>query len=209
MKRRASAFVILALAAVVGTATAYVLNGPKWGVTQIPFYINPVNSDMPDADALFAIQTAAANWTTQSAAGISWSYMGRTSGSSLTQNSKNEMFFRSASAGSMAAETLWWYDGSYRLIEADIVFYDGGFVFVKSGGACSGGIFLEDIATHEFGHALGLGHSTVSTATMYPSISYCSTALRSLETDDIAGILQLYPSKYRSPTAPTNLRIVY
>jgi hypothetical protein len=195
-------------ASAASAASAYVLNGPKWGVQQIPYYINPVNSDMPEADAIAAIQAAATGWTTQSGAAIAWAYQGRTNGSSLTQNNRNEMFFRAASAGSMAAETLWWYDGSYRLIEADILFYDGGFKFFGGTSGCSGGIYLEDIAIHEIGHGLGLGHSSVTSATMYPSISYCSQDLRTLDADDIAGILKLYPSKYTAPTPPANLRIV-
>jgi hypothetical protein len=182
---------ILAGSAAVG---GYVLNGPKWGVQQIPYYVNPANSDMPEDSALAAIQAGAMDWTAQSNANIMWYYMGRTSGSSLTQNSRNEMFFRNTSAGSMAAETYWWYDGSYRLIEADIVFYDGGFTFVGSGSGCAGGVYLEDIAIHEFGHALGLGHSAVSTATMYPAMGWCSTELRTLDADDLAGIEKLYPA---------------
>jgi hypothetical protein len=55
-------------------------------------------------------------------------------------------------------------------------------------------MFIEDIATHEFGHALGLGHSTIGEATMYPSVSYCSTSLRWLAEDDKQGAEYLYPS---------------
>ena len=128
MKTRLFAFIALPLLLAAG-ASAYVLNGPRWGVTQVPYYINPVNGDMSEAEAVTAIQAGAANWTTQSNAGIAMYYMGRTAGSSLSRNNKNEVFFRDASAGSMAAEVYWWYDSSYRLVEADMVFYDGGFRF--------------------------------------------------------------------------------
>jgi hypothetical protein len=192
---------VCVLLAVVSTG-AYVLNGPKWGVDQIPYYINPANSDMSESAALEAIQTAAMNWTAQSNAGIMLYYMGRTSGSNLTLNNKNEVFFRSSSAGSMAAEVYWWYDSSYRLVEADMVFYDGGFKFFPGSSGCSSGVYLEDIATHEFGHVLGLGHSSVSAASMYPKVSWCSTATRSLDADDLAGIEKLYPAGAAN-TAPT------
>jgi hypothetical protein len=202
MKTRWIALPILGFLVAATSISAYVLNGPKWGTDQVPYYINPVNADMSEADAIAAVQAGALNWTAQSNAAISMYYMGRTSGSSLIKNNKNEVFFRASSAGSMAAEVYWWYDSSYRLIEADMVFYDGGFKFFPGGSGCSGGVYLEDIATHEFGHVLGLGHSSVSAASMYPKVSWCSTATRSLDGDDLAGIEKLYPAGAAN-TAPT------
>jgi matrix metalloproteinase-20 (enamelysin) len=96
-------------------------------------------------------------------------------------------------------------------VDADIVFWDGGFRFFAGTSGCSGGFYIEDIAAHEFGHALGLGHSTVTSATMYPSTSACNTANRSLDADDVAGVRALYPpsSMPVPPTAPTGLRIAW
>ena len=192
-KNCCTSFTVVSFLAAAVAASAYVLNGPKWGVKQIPYYINPANADVSESAALAGIQAGAMAWSAQSNADVSFYYMGKTSGSSLQKNGRNEMFFRSASAGSMAAETYWWYDSSNKLIEADIVFYDGGFRFFTGSSGCSSGVYLEDIAAHEFGHALGLGHSNVSTASMYPSIKYCTTAVRSLDTDDLAGVEKLYP----------------
>ena len=41
---------------------------------------------------------------------------------------------------------------------------------------------------------------------MYPSVSACSTALRTLDADDIAGARALYPLPLPQP--PTGLRFV-
>ena len=69
-------------------------------------------------------------------------------------------------------------------------------------GAISGGQFdLQGVMTHEYGHALGLGHSTVSGSTMWPSVGSGSTATRSIEADDIAGVKDIYGVK--SATKPT------
>lgn len=59
-------------------------------------------------------------------------------------------------------------------------------------GTVSGGIDLQGVACHELGHALGLGHSTVGGATMYPSISGTGVAQRSIENDDISGVKAVY-----------------
>ncbi|KAF8370067.1 hypothetical protein HHK36_031898 [Tetracentron sinense] len=56
-----------------------------------------------------------------------------------------------------------------------------------------GVIDLESVAVHEIGHLLGLGHSTVRAAVMYPSISP-GVARRQLQRDDIQGIRTLYQS---------------
>ncbi|KAJ9683511.1 hypothetical protein PVL29_019192 [Vitis rotundifolia] len=57
-------------------------------------------------------------------------------------------------------------------------------------GAVANSIDLQTVATHEIGHLLGLGHSSVEAAIMYPSISRGAT--KGLNQDDIDGIRALY-----------------
>ncbi|MFT4647799.1 MAG: hypothetical protein ACI9X4_001013 [Glaciecola sp.] len=51
---------------------------------------------------------------------------------------------------------------------------------------------LQSVATHEYGHALGLGHSGTNAATMAPSIGNGQTSTRSIHADDIAGLQDIY-----------------
>jgi hypothetical protein len=51
---------------------------------------------------------------------------------------------------------------------------------------------IQGVMAHEYGHALGLGHSGVGQATMAPSVGPGATGIRSIHTDDIAGIQCIY-----------------
>jgi hypothetical protein len=56
-------------------------------------------------------------------------------------------------------------------------------------------IDLQGVACHEYGHALGLGHSGASGATMRPSISGTGVGQRSINSDDSAGVQAIYGVK--------------
>ena len=58
------------------------------------------------------------------------------------------------------------------------------------------------IATHEAGHALGMGHSKVKDAVMYPTACAGDTSHRHLHPDDSLGITMLYPRTYSNDYAP-------
>src|SRR5262245_27964848 len=195
---------LVVIGATIAAPRAYVLNGPKWATRQVPYYINPSNSDVPGDAAEAAIQAGAATWSMQSNADFSFYYAGRTSGSSIANNGRNEVFFRGSNGG-LVAETYTWMDSSNHIIDADIVFYDDSYTFATSSTGCSGSsVYVESFAAHEFGHALGLGHSSVASATMYPTGSYCSLDWTYLDPDDLAGVEALYPPRNTTAnTAPT------
>jgi hypothetical protein len=102
-----------------------------------------------------------------------------------------------ACSGSCLAATFTGYytqrsNGTWRIYDADMV-TNTAFNFATLGETCSGSeIYAEGVFVHETGHLLGLGHSSVGGATMFPSVSNCNNGPATIETDDRNGINDLY-----------------
>jgi Matrixin len=198
----------MAVALIVGVfggvePSAYTVNGPSWPQAQMSYLVNATNLDLPGLSASSAVRSGADAWLQQAGA-FRFVYGGSSSQTTNTFDSVNLVLFRNTSSGSAIATTYYWSSGT-RIVDADVVFWDGAFTFYSGASGCSGGFYIEDIAAHEFGHALGLGHSASVNATMYPSVSACNTSNRTLDADDIAGVRSIYPIQVM---APTGLRVV-
>lgn len=99
--------------------------------------------------------------------------------------------------------------GTGALIESDI-FFNSAFSWSVSAAGTAGAYDVESIALHEIGHFSGLGHSALgetelregggrrviaSAAVMFPiAFGPATVAGRTLQSDDIAGISDLYPT---------------
>jgi Matrixin len=197
------AVILLGLSTLTRHVNAYVSSGHAWGVKQVPYYINPQNLYVSESSAVAAIINAAAAW--RGFANVDLVYAGNTTGSSLTNNRKNEVFFRDDTSGYIA-ETYFWYDGTGHLVDADIMFHENSRFYSANIGCNGDGFYIENTGAHEFGHFLGLMHSSVDTASMWPNSGACETIRETLDPDDIAGLTSLYPGS-SAPRAPTGLRV--
>lgn len=103
-----------------------------------------------------------------------------------------------------------------NILQSDVVFNDG-FPFIRNAdiaSGCNSQMDLDAVATHEFGHSLGLTHPVGSgtgptppapqsdppePATMYWAIGYCDDRKFTLATDDRNGVSYLYPVEVCDP----------
>lgn len=81
------------------------------------------------------------------------------------------------------------------------VHFDDGDLWEVGNSLGSGAFDLMWVAVHEIGHALGLGHSTIAGAVMFPTVT-STTVFSGLHLDDIAGIRSLY--SYTSSSVVAN-----
>ncbi|XP_070572236.1 stromelysin-3-like [Ptychodera flava] len=103
-------------------------------------------------------------------------------------------FFTSSFDGPGKVLAHAFYPSSYGDIAGDAHFDDGESWTYES----YSGVNLYIVAAHEFGHSLGLGHSEVFGALMYPYHTGYKPDFQ-LHADDIAGIQYLYGSKPEEP----------
>lgn len=187
MRFKVIVFIALFLAILFQYGQSYSLLGFKWPNATFNYYINPANSDVSLRAAIRGVKSGEnkwGNWCT----GV---YKGRVSTQRVSNNGKNTVFFRPKKSGLAIATTYIYYSGN-RILDFDMVFWDGGNTFFGTADTCRRGFYIVDIAAHEFGHTIGIDHSNVLAATMYPTASYCNTSLRTLAQDDKSAANAIY-----------------
>lgn len=203
MKKYASFATVLVLACLfAGSLSAYVLLSPRRTWDSPP-------SVIVDSRGIPSIEEADRGVARVRSAILTWNSAGSGTRLSATTGSVSAfspgdgrvmLNFRDPLAictGNCLAATLTGYyqrrsNGTYRIYDADIVTNSTGFNWASAGEPCSGEIYVEGVMVHEVGHMLGLGHSNVSGATMFPTVSNCNNGPASLAADDTNAINDLY-----------------
>jgi hypothetical protein len=174
---------------------AYTLLSPRrrWASTPITVRVyNVGNSTITDGDGgVTAVVGAIRAWGIISSSSTSSAAVRGSPPAPLHDNTN-----RGRCTGGCLAATLTGYyvsqTGDDRIYDADVYTNTSQPLYSSRESGCSGEYDVNSIMTHEAGHIIGIGHSSVSGATMYPSISACNTAPRSLASDDIAARDDLY-----------------
>lgn len=191
----------LAIATIIVAASAepvmaYTLLSPRrrWASTPVTVRVyNVGNSTITDGDGgVTAVVGAIRAWGIISSSSTSSPAVRGSAPATIMLNSNGG----GLCTGNCLAATLTGYyvsqAGDDRIYDADVYTNTSQPLYSSRESGCSGEYDINGIMTHEVGHVIGIGHSSVSGATMYPSVSACNTAPRSLETDDINAKNDLY-----------------
>lgn len=196
MKRIISyAFVALFLVALAQPMMAYVLLSPRrrWQTTPVTVRVyNVGNSTITDGDGgVTAVVGAIRVWGIISSSSTSSAAVRGSAPATIMLNTNGGVC-----TGSCLAATLTGYyttqAGDDRIYDADVYTNTSVALYSSRESGCSAEYDIDGIMAHEVGHVIGIGHSNVSGATMYPSVSACNTGNRSLATDDINAKNDLY-----------------
>jgi hypothetical protein len=114
--------------------------------------------------------------------------------SCLGRDGRNVIGFGTLPSGYLGMTCWWTYKG--RVVETDIKLNKAYYRwYIKRPSGCYRKWSIEAAATHEFGHAFGLGHVSEAlhgALTMSPIIKACQSAETTLGLGDVVGLRSLY-----------------
>ncbi len=184
------------------TTTCYAFLGKygkrllKWGDLPVSYVINPENPDeLPETFVTSAISAGVEEWDNSTGAGLFNDVYGVDDTATYgVQNYENAITWDNyPTEGVIAVTTIWYSPATKTIVEFDVMFdtdWTWGDATVNPAV-----MDLQNIATHEIGHGVGLAdlYDTVcAEETMYGYSSYGDTEKRDLNAGDITGIQALY-----------------
>jgi hypothetical protein len=189
------AFATIFFIAAAEPALAYVLLSPRrrWASTPITVRVyNVGNSTITDGSGgVNATVSAIRAWGIISSSTTSSAAVRGSAPATIMLNTNGGVC-----TGSCLAATLTGYyvsqTGDDRIYDADVYTNTAIQMYSSGESGCSNEYDINGIMVHEVGHVIGIGHSSVAGATMYPSISACNTSARTLASDDFAARDDLY-----------------
>jgi len=177
-------------------ASCYKLMGVKWGALPVSYVINPTNSQGLSVDFITAtMSTSAETWDAATSKELFNNAF--TTNNSVNYGVKDGVnaiaFGNYPQSGVIAVTSIWMDKRTKQIVEFDML-YDTDFSW---GDATIDPLKmdLENIATHELGHAVGLSDlytQSCSAVTMYGYSNNGDIAKRTLEQPDVTGLAAMY-----------------
>ena len=178
----------------IPSALAYEFVGSTWSLSSggsVPYRVNfTLSADIADGPCLAAIHAGFQSWTEVSCSYMTWRDEGRTNNTGWgVDDQENVVSWRESSwDDSSAALAITSNIFDFRgFIDTDIKYngFNHSWAIIGSGNAR--GVDVESVTAHEVGHAVGLDHSNISGATMWPSTGPNDSSARTLAQDDVDG----------------------
>lgn len=178
------------------TDACYKLMGVKWKSLPVNYAINPSNPQgLAESFVTSAISSGAETWDDATTAELfNNAYSIDYSAQYGVQDFKNSIAFSDYGDSNVIAVTSVWYSRATKQIVEFDQLYNTRFAWGDAT-VDSSKMDLQNIATHELGHAVGLSdiYSTSCTAvTMYGYSSNGETSKRTLEQPDTTGLQKMY-----------------
>jgi len=175
--------------------SCYKLLGVKWKSLPVSYVINPVNSGLSGDFVISTISTSAETWDDATSSELfNDTYAVDYFAMYGVQDFENVIAFGDyPQEGVIGVASVWFTRRGRQIVEFDILL-DTDFIW---GDATidSSVMDLQNIATHELGHGVGLDDiysDACSEVTMYGYSDYGEIKKRTLEEPDVTGIQKLY-----------------
>lgn len=177
-----------------GTDICYKLMGIKWTSLPVDYVINPSNPyGLSQNFVVDTISSSSEVWDVETSSALFSTPDFDYSAVYGKQNYENAIDFGDLGSGIIGITSVWYTRVGKRIVEFDIRLntdYPWGDATVTSGV-----MDLQNIATHELGHAVGMNDiysTSCSYVTMYGYSGYNDIDKRTLEQPDITGLQKMY-----------------
>lgn len=182
--------------AAVGGATCYKLLGVKWSSFPVSYVINPTNDDGLTPEFITtAISASAETWDSATSKELfNNEYQVNSTAQYGVQNYQNAIVFGNyPQSGVIGVTSVWYTRYGRQIVEFDMLL-DTDFTWGDATNP-SNVMDLQNIVTHELGHAVGLADiysTSCSAVTMFGYSNYGETSKSTLEQSDITGLQRMY-----------------
>ncbi|MFC1592044.1 matrixin family metalloprotease [Thermodesulfobacteriota bacterium] len=186
------------------SASAYSTTGKSWPNDNATLMLDHSSiADVSDTVTLTALYNAATSWNSVPAS--TFVYTVTTTVETLTYNTADgnsvvyfdNLGYVAGMTGTAAYTQVW--DTGNDTTEADVIF-NNQLAWTTAGSAVTGTYNVETIALREFGYALGLDNSTVTSPRAVMNLNTATPSYRmvTLTNDDRQGVSSIYPQTFTS-----------